>query len=171
MTKKMDNAQSDRKLFTAVLPNGREFPIYREDLKSLDLAPSGKTGHHILANNKAYRFELIRADFRLKEFTFSCEGEEIQVKLRDRVDDLVHSLGFEVNGDAQVNEINAPMPGLVLAVNVEEGEEVKKGQKLLILEAMKMENVLTAPSDCRIAKVLVEEGQTVDKAQKLLQLE
>ncbi|MBQ8146438.1 MAG: biotin/lipoyl-binding protein [Clostridia bacterium] len=58
--------------------------------------------------------------------------------------------------------ITAPMPGNILKVNVQNGQSVKKGDVLMILEAMKMENEIMAPSDCTVASVNVTPGTTVD---------
>jgi biotin carboxyl carrier protein len=63
------------------------------------------------------------------------------------------------------------MPGLVLDVSVEEGQEVQEGDRLLILEAMKMENSITIHAAAKIRKVLVKKGQPVDKNQILVELE
>ncbi|ASJ04783.1 pyruvate/oxaloacetate carboxyltransferase [Thermococcus barossii] len=67
--------------------------------------------------------------------------------------------------------VTAPMPGKILRILVKEGEEVKTGQGLLILEAMKMENEIPAPKDGVVKKILVKEGDTVDTGQTLIELE
>ena len=59
-------------------------------------------------------------------------------------------------------KINAPMPGNILAVNVKEGDVVKKGQVLMILEAMKMENEIMAGADGTVTSVAVQSGATVE---------
>jgi len=58
--------------------------------------------------------------------------------------------------------VNAPMPGTILAVNVQNGATVKKGDVLMILEAMKMENEIMSPCDGTIASVNVTKGSSVD---------
>ncbi|WP_271628974.1 biotin/lipoyl-containing protein [Caldicellulosiruptor sp. DIB 104C] len=58
-------------------------------------------------------------------------------------------------------KISAPMPGKILAVNVQEGQKVKKGDVLFILEAMKMENEIMAPEDGTVEKVVVSKGAQV----------
>ncbi|WP_457753603.1 sodium-extruding oxaloacetate decarboxylase subunit alpha [Thermococcus sp.] len=68
------------------------------------------------------------------------------------------------------NVVSAPMPGKVLRILVNEGDEVKVGQGLLVLEAMKMENEIPAPKDGIIKKILVKEGDTVDTGQPLIEL-
>ena len=66
--------------------------------------------------------------------------------------------------------IDAPMPGNIISVNVKPGQAVKKGDVLLILEAMKMENEIMAPADGTVAAVNVAAGQTVQSGQQLLTL-
>jgi biotin carboxyl carrier protein len=60
------------------------------------------------------------------------------------------------------------MPGLVISILVEEGQEVKKGQVLLVLESMKMQNELKAPRDGVIGRVRVKAGESVEQKQSLL---
>lgn len=66
--------------------------------------------------------------------------------------------------------ITAPMPGNILKVLVSSGSAVKKGDVLLILEAMKMENEICAPNDGTVTSVMVSQGQTVDSGKVLLTL-
>jgi len=67
--------------------------------------------------------------------------------------------------------VTAPMPGKILRVLVKEGERVKAGQGLIVLEAMKMENEVAAPRDGVVRRILVKEGDTVDTGQPLIELE
>ena len=66
--------------------------------------------------------------------------------------------------------IGAPMPGLILDVVVSEGDEVEKGDKLLVLEAMKMENILKSPEDGSIKKIKVRKGKVVEKNDMLVSI-
>ncbi len=77
------------------------------------------------------------------------------------------SAGSALEGPAPVR---APMPGLILKVEVEEGELVEVGRGLLVVEAMKMENSLTAPVGGRIGAIHVVAGQTVEKDDILIDL-
>ena len=74
------------------------------------------------------------------------------------------------HGHHAQNELTAPMPGQVRAVNVTEGESVTKGQTLLVLEAMKMEIRVAAPRDGVVGKLFVQQGQTVDREQALIEI-
>ena len=66
--------------------------------------------------------------------------------------------------------ILSPMPGTILQVAVKAGDAVKRGQLLMVLEAMKMENEIQAPADCIVASVSVQAGATVSTGQLLLTL-
>ena len=84
------------------------------------------------------------------------------------MDLLLESMGLDQVKSKKINEIKAPMPGLVLRSIVAVGDTVAKGDSLLVLEAMKMENVIKSPGEGTIAKILVEKGQAVEKNQVLL---
>lgn len=71
----------------------------------------------------------------------------------------------------EAGAVRAPMPAQVRAVQVEAGQQVEKGQTLLLLEAMKMEIRVRAPGSGRVAKVLVTAGQSVEKEQALVEME
>ena len=91
----------------------------------------------------------------------------------DAVDERTRAIR-EMTGGAEAEAekvVVAPMPGLVVKVEVEVGQAVKAGQGMVIVEAMKMENELKAPADGVVARILVEERQTVDKGATLIVLE
>jgi len=94
---------------------------------------------------------------------------KFSLQLKDKYDELLHSLGLDNLASKKVNEIKAPMPGMVLKVLVSEGDEVKKGDALLVLEAMKMENILKSPTDGVIKKIAAVKGVAVEKNQLLIQ--
>ena len=66
--------------------------------------------------------------------------------------------------------IKAPMAGKIITILVQEGEKVAKGEPVLVLEAMKMENDLVAPQDGTIQRVLIKEGQAVKGGEELVQI-
>ena len=67
--------------------------------------------------------------------------------------------------------VSAPMPGTILSVNVNEGDEVKAGDILLILEAMKMENEILAPRDGKVSSIGASKGASVNTGDKLVVIE
>lgn len=140
-------------------------------LENFDVVATGPDHYHILRNNRSYNAELVSTDFRAKEISMRINGTLYQVKLLDPYDLMVQRLGLAAANTQVVKEIKAPMPGLVLQINVAAGDKVEKGKGLLILEAMKMENVIRSVSEGHIKSVKVEKGQAVEKNQLLIEME
>lgn len=90
-------------------------------------------------------------------------GRQRTVRVKDEQDLLLERFGLDEGLAAADAEVHAPMPGLVLKVMVEEGQDVAEGEGLLVLEAMKMENELTAPAAGTVEAVHVGEGDAVGK--------
>lgn len=66
--------------------------------------------------------------------------------------------------------VRSPLPGVIISVDVKEGQAVKKGQKVAVLEAMKMENEIQADSDGTVAAVLVHQGDSVLEGAELVKI-
>ena len=95
-------------------------------------------------------------------------GNTYDIQLTDRFDDLLQKLGMTGGSLTSAKSIKAPMPGMILKVLVTEGTEVEKGEPLVILKAMKMENVIKSPGKACISRILVKEGQAVEKNEDLI---
>jgi propionyl-CoA carboxylase alpha chain len=65
----------------------------------------------------------------------------------------------------------SPMPGLLVNIAVQVGQTVQAGERLAVIEAMKMENILTAPQDCKVAEVLAKVGESLTVDQPILRFE
>jgi biotin carboxyl carrier protein len=124
---------------------------------------------HIIKDNKSFNAEVIEANFAEKTFQLKVNNNKYSVVVKDRFDELLKQLGMDNIASAKVNEIKAPMPGLVIDIRVSEGDVIKKGDAVLVLEAMKMENILKSPTDGVVKKVNVEKGIAVEKNQILVQ--
>lgn len=122
--------------------------------------------YHVLRENRSYTVELL--DSAEGKALMKVNGNVYETEVVDKFDALLKSLGMEKGGGSKVNDLKAPMPGLVLKVEVAVGDSLKKGDRVLVLEAMKMENVIKAPSDATVASVEVEQGNTVDKNQVMV---
>jgi biotin carboxyl carrier protein len=123
---------------------------------------------HIIFENQSYNAEVIQTDFVHKTFTIKINANTYQLAAKDRFDLLLDQLGIANKGAKKINDLKAPMPGLILQVPVKEGDVLKKGDTLLILEAMKMENVLKAQADITIQKIFVKSGDRVEKGHILI---
>ncbi len=124
---------------------------------------------HILYNNKSYNVDVIKLNAEEKTMTLKINSVKFNLSLKDKYDELLHNLGLDNLAAKKVSEIKAPMPGMVLNVLVKEGDVVKKGDTLIILEAMKMENSLKSPTDGIIKKIAITKGVAVEKNQLLIQ--
>lgn len=136
-----------------------------------DLVVLGNGSYHTLWNNKSYNIQIVKADAEAKTFVIQVNGSNYTLEVKDRFDQLLDKLGMADMASAKVSDIKAPMPGLVLEVSVTEGQELQKGDQVLILEAMKMENVLKSPGDGKVKAIKVKQGEAVEKAQVLIELE
>jgi biotin carboxyl carrier protein len=127
-------------------------------------------GHfHLLKDNRSYNAEVISLNKEEKRVVVKVNGQSFSVQLKDRFDDLLKSLGMESTGAAKLKEIKAPMPGMVLQILVEADQEVEKDTPLIILEAMKMENVIKAPAAGKVKRVATEKGIAVEKNALLIE--
>lgn len=148
-----------------------EFEFTDGEIQNLDESPISATKTHVLENHKSILTKVLKADFLKKEYEVEVNSNGYEVKISDELDILINEMGLSL-GSAQVeNDVKAPMPGLILDINVNEGDEVKEGDYLLVLEAMKMENALTAPMDGIVKKISINKGDKVDKNQLLVEME
>ncbi|HFB99542.1 MAG TPA: biotin/lipoyl-binding protein [Phaeodactylibacter sp.] len=147
------------------------FDFDAEQMNDFDFVKEQDGHFHILKNNKAYRAEVVATDFANKTFTIKINGTPHKIKIEDHYDQLVKQLGLSVASTQKVGDVKAPMPGLVLDVSVEVGQEVKKGDGLLILEAMKMENVIKSIGEGIVKSIHIEQGKAVEKGQLLIEME
>ncbi len=124
---------------------------------------------HLLHNNQSYNIELIKVNEEEKTMVLKINSIKYNLELKDKYDELLHNLGLDNIATKKVNDIKAPMPGMVLNVLVNEGDSVKKGDALLVLEAMKMENIIKSPTEGVIKKITAIKGVAVEKNQLLIQ--
>jgi biotin carboxyl carrier protein len=151
--------------------NTSSFDLNESDLKNLDAVSVENNKFHVLKDHKPYKAEIVSADFIAKKYTIKVNNNTYEVAIADALDMLIKSMGIERGRTKVVNAIKAPMPGLILEINVEVGQTVKENDPLLILEAMKMENSFLSPRDGVIKSIAVEIGHAVDKGQLLIEFE
>lgn len=131
-----------------------------------------KDGHfHIIHNHKSFNAEVLEADYSTKSFLIKINNTKYTISLKDRFDMLLEQLGMNNANSAKVNDLKAPMPGLVVAIKVNVGDTVKKGDTILILEAMKMENILKAAGEGTVKAIRVSTKQNVEKNQVMIEFE
>ncbi|MFN0187808.1 MAG: biotin/lipoyl-containing protein [Bacteroidia bacterium] len=165
MTKVIINDSADLKVEkydTDLFINGAKVIF---DLKKLHPG-----SYHLLSNGVSYNVEVISSNPKEKKHIIRLNGKVLHIQMRDRYDDLLKELGMDASSSMSVGDLKAPMPGLVVNIPVKEGDQVKKGDTLVILEAMKMENALKATVDATVKKIAVTKGKVVDKNEVLIYL-
>ncbi len=135
------------------------------DMKAL---PNGT--FHILADGKSYNAVIENVDRAAKQLKIKINGNNYELAIKEPIDQLLQKMGLNIASTKKVEAIKAPMPGLVLKVLVTEGQQIKKGDPVLILEAMKMENVFKAPADATVKAIKVAERKAVEKGEVLIEL-
>lgn len=148
-----------------------EFQLVKKDTENIDQTELSGQKIHLLHNNKSFEIELLENDFINRNYSVKVNGNIYRVNVGTPLDALIKEMGLSLGNDSFEDEIHAPMPGIILEVNVAEGDEVKKGDSLCVLEAMKMENTLTASRDGIVKTVNIAKGDTVDKGKLLIELE
>lgn len=134
-----------------------------------DIQWLGEGKIHLIKGNESIEAELIDWDRETKSMRIRLGHQTATIQLKDRFDLLLEKMGMLAAGSGALKEIKAPMPGLILDLKVKPGDEVKKGDVVLILEAMKMENIIKAPGDGVVKEVKVNLKQSVEKNQVLIQ--
>lgn len=138
---------------------------------SINLHPLGKNTLLVQTPSQTIQLHCLSVDKSNKTVTILYKNQKYVAKITEPLDDLLKSMGLENALTPKISEIKAPMPGLVLNVAVTIGDTVEANQKILTLEAMKMENAIKSPTAGTIASIEVKAGQAVDKNQILVRFE
>ncbi len=135
-----------------------------------DIAHIKDGAYHVIGNNHlSYNVEVVSFNSNEKTAWIKVNNTVYYISAKDQFDILLDKLGLSNLNSAKVSEIKAPMPGMVLKVFAAEGHEVKKGDNLFVLEAMKMENIIKSPADVMIKKIKIKPGDKVEKGQILIE--
>ncbi|MBC3785888.1 acetyl-CoA carboxylase biotin carboxyl carrier protein subunit [Spirosoma utsteinense] len=158
---------------TSATPATIEFnpdgPVLNGEPFAWDLVRLTDRTFHILHKNTSYSAEVMDLNAAEKTVTLRINGHIHQVQLKDRFDLLLEKMGMSSVAATKINNLKAPMPGLVVGINVAVGDVISKGDSLLILEAMKMENNLKAPGDGTVKSIRANQGDRVEKGQILIE--
>lgn len=136
------------------------------DIKQL---PNGLLS--IIYEGRSFTAVVEKVDRKAKELSLRINGQEYKVALREKIDLLLSSMGMDLKAMQKAEPVKAPMPGMILKILVEPGQQINKGDGLLILEAMKMENVLKATGPATVKSIKAVERTAVEKGAVLIELE
>jgi biotin carboxyl carrier protein len=136
----------------------------------IDSFPLGVSRSILIIEGKALEID-VRSNGYDNRKTVFMKGQEIPVDIENyQLAQLRKTAGMSTAGAVQ-KVIKAPMPGLILDVKVSPGDSIAKGQPVMIIEAMKMENIIKAAADGVIKEVPVKSGASVEKGDALLEME
>ena len=148
---------------------GYEFSFDQSEIDALDVLNNKDEDFCLLHEQKSISGEVISA--KDKHYKVEIDGERFQVQIKNELDLILDQMGLNTPKVNKIKSIKAPMPGLVIEINIEVGQVLQENEKVLILEAMKMENVIKIPHEAVVKKINVTTGQAVDKGQVLIELE
>jgi biotin carboxyl carrier protein len=148
--------------------SGDTLLIYKDPLL-WDIVQISDGYYHVIHEHRGYRMEVVKSDSSTRSFTIKVNGHTYVLELKDKFDLLLEKMGMNNGAANKVITIKAPMPGLIIDLKIKVGDPVKTGDQLLILEAMKMENIIKSPGEGVVKSVLVKKGDSVEKGQVLIQ--
>jgi biotin carboxyl carrier protein len=121
--------------------------------------------------NNLYQIKMIGYDTESHTYSIEMDGQLKQLRIYRELDLMIEKMGLNTLHSKKLSVMEAPMPGLVTSIKVSAGDHVMKGTTLLILEAMKMENVIAAPHEATIKEIRVNVGQAVERGLALVEFE
>lgn len=138
---------------------------------TLDMVAESKDSFQVIHENVGYDVYIVDKNEATKSYTVSVNGNKYTLQAKSKFDELLDQLGMSNLAEIKADNIKAPMPGLVLDIIVEPGTVVAKGDPVLVLEAMKMENNIKSPAEGVVKNVDIKKGQAVEKNQVLISFE
>ena len=156
----------------SIIINGKSVDLQESDVNTLHLTPVDQTTyHHITESNESLQLEVVEMDLQTSTYKVKINNTLYTGKIELPIDLLIKQLGMDKVQGPALDKVVAPMPGLVLDISASQGQTVTQGESLLILEAMKMENVIKSPVDGVIKSIDVTVGQSIAKSQVLITYE
>ncbi|MEW4925385.1 acetyl-CoA carboxylase biotin carboxyl carrier protein subunit [Algibacter sp. 2305UL17-15] len=159
------------KTYKTIVNKNYEFDLKDADVAVVDVIATSENTYHALHNQRSFKVEVLESDFNSKSYTISVNNTSYTVSIKNELDVLIDKMGFSVGLKKEIKSIIAPMPGLILELNIEVGQDIKENDTLLILEAMKMENSITSPIDGVIKSINAKKGDAVEKNQLIIEFE
>lgn len=155
------------KIFT---DDGLNFELSEGDIEQLDILKNQDGTFSLIESGTSYNIEVIRKDYLNKKYILRVNEKEISLNLKNELDVQIENMGYVDKLGASGGTVYSPMPGMVVKINVQIGDGVEKGEALLVLEAMKMENIIKSPLRGVIKSINIKEGDSVSKKQILLEI-
>ena len=143
------------------------FSIKSKKEMPIDLVQLGVDSYSLLLNGKSYYLTINK---QLEKYEITVNHYTHLVQVQDEMDILLEKFGLQSNTTSHAGEIHAQIPGLVSQLFVNPGDNVDIGQKLLILEAMKMENEIDSPIAGIVNNIHIKSGDKVEKGELIMDI-
>ncbi len=150
--------------FTVEIIDAKQISINGKTLEVDFESINGQPVYSLLIDGKSYEGYVYPDE---NDWQVLLHGRLYQASVEDEREKRLRAAAGSVSAGGEFH-LKAPMPGMVIAIPVTEGQEVKKGQVLLILESMKMQNELKSPKDGTVSRIRVKAGETAEQKQTLL---
>ena len=160
---------NDKNTFSITHADGETLVNDEKAVWDASMQPNGLVS--VLYNGKSYTAIVESVDKSNKEVTLRLNGQVYKTSIKEPIDLLLTNMGMDLKAMQKAEPVKAPMPGLVLKVLVAPGQQIKKGDGLVVLEAMKMENILKASGPATVKAIKVTERTAVEKGAVLIELE
>lgn len=160
-----------KKNYNIIVDKEFSFELSSDQNTPISIVALDENSLSIIFNNKVYEVICKSADINAKAFELKVNGAIHNVSLQDDLDLLIREMGMKIVSKRISDNIISPMPGLLRQINVQIGDTLEAGQPVLILEAMKMENILKAAGKGTVKEIHILPGQTVEKGQLLITIE
>lgn len=147
-----------------------ETTAIKGNLSDLPIERIGQNLYRVQAPSGDKILEVLEVDIASKKMRIRYNHHTYWLTFQDELDKVLHKMGISSSNQSGDSSLKAPMPGRILEVLVVEGQEVKEGEGLLVLEAMKMENVLRSESSGTVKSIGVSANENVEKNQVLLEV-
>lgn len=125
----------------------------------------------VIYHNQSHEIIIQKIDRDAKKIALSIDGISTEAKITSKIDLLLEQMGISTTSSQKMSQLKAPMPGLIVDWYVQAGDHVQAGDKLLILEAMKMENIIKSTGEGIVKRICVVKGSAIEKNQVLIEFE
>ena len=160
-------------MITGIINSDVHLDLSQRDLGKFKVIEINHSEKEIILYDGFKKFEckILKENSIDQSYIVKINGEISTIRLIKQVEKTIQKLGIQKGSQKNINILKAPMPGFILDVIVKESDLVKKDDPVIILEAMKMENILSSPVDGIVKKIKVNPRQTVEKNNILIKFE
>ncbi len=158
-------------MITGKTKENNAISLTEELLSEYSVINHKKNGITLVKDGVKYNCKILYHEESSNTLHLKVNGHPVSVVLKKDIELLLEKIGINTTVTQTFTELKAPMPGIVHEILVKKGDTIKKDDALIVLEAMKMENVLTAPVDCIISSIEVKTKETVEKNTLLIKFD